>query len=77
MSTKKLADEATDYFNVQMENNADSRSASVNDVYAAAMICRIQELEEVLIRFRDCDFVISLPDRMDAVRDIARKALTT
>jgi len=26
-------------------------------------------------RLRDCDWVISLPDRMDAVRDIAREAL--
>jgi hypothetical protein len=26
-------------------------------------------------RLRDCDWVISLPDRMDAVRDIARAAL--
>ena len=36
---------------------------------------RIKELEGSLIRLRDCDWVISLPDRMDAVRDIARNAL--
>ena len=34
-----------------------------------------QRLREALIRLRDCDWVISLPDRMDAVRDIARAAL--
>lgn len=33
------------------------------------------ELREALYRLRDCDFVISLPDRMDAVREIARAAL--
>jgi hypothetical protein len=32
-------------------------------------------LRKALIRLRDCDWVVSLPDRMDAVRDIARKAL--
>jgi hypothetical protein len=36
---------------------------------------RIRELEGALIRLRDCDWTISLPDRMDAVRNIARKAL--
>lgn len=36
---------------------------------------RNAELKEALIRLRDCDWVISLPDRMDAVRDIARAAL--
>jgi len=32
-------------------------------------------LRAALERLRDCDWVISLPDRMDAVRDIARAAL--
>jgi hypothetical protein len=43
---------------------------------------RIDELEaevgrlrEALIRLRDCDGTITLPDRMDAVRKIAREAL--
>ena len=34
-----------------------------------------QRLREALIKLRDCDWVISLPDRMDAVREIAREAL--
>ena len=38
---------------------------------------RIQRLEAALKRLRDCDWVISLPDRMDAVRDIAREALSS
>jgi hypothetical protein len=36
---------------------------------------RTQKLETALKRIRDCDFVITLPDRMDAVRAIAREAL--
>lgn len=36
---------------------------------------RIAELESALKRIRDCDWVISLPDRMDAVRAIARGVL--
>lgn len=35
----------------------------------------IDVLRDALERLRDCDWVISLPDRMDAVRDIARNAL--
>lgn len=37
--------------------------------------CKITRLEAALQRIRDCDFVITLPDRMDAVRAIAREAL--
>jgi hypothetical protein len=36
---------------------------------------RAEKLETALTRIRDCDFVITLPDRMDAVRAIAREAL--
>lgn len=36
---------------------------------------KISKIEEALKRIRDCDFVITLPDRMDAVRAIAREAL--
>ena len=32
--------------------------------------------QKALLRLRDCDWVISLPDRMDAVREIAREALS-
>lgn len=35
-----------------------------------------QRLREALEQLRDCDFVITPVDRMDAVRDIARRALT-
>lgn len=34
-----------------------------------------EKLRKALERLRDCDWVISLPDRMDAVRAIAREAL--
>lgn len=36
---------------------------------------RIKKLETALKRILDCNFVITLPDRMDAVRAIAREAL--
>ena len=36
---------------------------------------RIEKLEKALERIRDCNWVITLPDRMDAVRAIAREAL--
>ena len=36
---------------------------------------RVKKLEYALERIRDCDFVITLPDRMDAVRAIAREVL--
>ena len=34
---------------------------------------RIDKLESALERIRDCGWVITLPDRMDAVRAIARR----
>ena len=36
---------------------------------------RADMYKRALERIRDCDFVITLPDRMDAVRAIAREAL--
>ena len=36
---------------------------------------RVKKLEYALERIRDCDWVITLPDRMDAVRAMAREAL--
>ena len=42
---------------------------------AEALQRRIDGLEIALTKIRDCDFVITLPDRMDAVRAIAREAL--
>ena len=36
---------------------------------------RVDKLEVALERIRDCNYVITLPDRMDAVRAIAREAL--
>ena len=38
-------------------------------------IIAIDRLRHALERIRDCDFTITLPDRMDAVRKIAREAL--
>jgi len=52
---------------LQMLNEATAR--------AEAADARIKVLEEALTQLRDCDWIITLPDRMDAVRDIARTAL--
>lgn len=40
-----------------------------------ALTAENERLREALIRLRDCDWVITPLDRMDAVRDIARAAL--
>lgn len=42
----------------------------------AELEARVNVLAGALVRLRDCDWVISLPDRMDAVRKIASDALT-
>lgn len=52
----------------------DARNAATEKLLATKD-AEIARLREALIRLRDCDWVISLPDRMDAVRDIARAAL--
>ena len=36
---------------------------------------KVRTLRSACERLRDCDWVITLPDRMDAVRDIARAAI--
>ena len=53
---------------------------AMSDRDALALVLESQDLRlrryrKALERLRDCDWVISLPDRMDAVRQIAREAL--
>jgi len=43
--------------------------------FAKYVIKQRDRLAEALWEIADCDFVITLPDRMDAVRAIAREAL--
>lgn len=45
------------------------------DAHESAITDREAVLVAALERLRDCDWVITLPDRMDAVREIAREAL--
>lgn len=45
------------------------------DKYTSHLAAELHALKSALIRIRDCDWVITLPDRMDAVRQIAREAL--
>lgn len=40
-----------------------------------ALVAERDSLRAALVRLRDCDWVIRLPDRMDGVRQIAREAL--
>lgn len=43
--------------------------------YVSAIEAEADRMRAALIRLRDCDWTITLPDRMDAVRKIARDAL--
>jgi len=52
----------------------DCRVAGLTEKLAEAEE-RAARLQAGLERIRDCDWVITLPDRMDAVREIAREAL--
>lgn len=44
-------------------------------VQLAEQTKRAEVMQNALERLRDCDWTISLPDRMDAVRELAREAL--
>lgn len=57
--------------------NPDDHEVPIPESDFDELIERIQKLKAALERIRDCNFVITLPDRMDAVRAIAREALTT
>jgi len=55
------------------EDNAAMYRKMVEQYHAAA--AERDRMKAALVRLRDCDWVIRLPDRMDGVRQIARKAL--
>lgn len=48
-----------------------------NGRMASAYRQQRDRLAEALQKISNCDWVITLPDRMDAVRDIAREALAS
>ena len=81
MSIKKLADSAIEWLNERIESHPDSRCASEGEVYMAAMVCRIQELEAALESIKDqagemCEYLTE--DDMDiegSIMDIADGAL--
>ena len=56
-------------------NNLYCRLIHKDDQLIVKLYERIKKYDYALKRIRDCDFVITLPDRMDAVRAIAREAL--
>ena len=45
---KKLSDEAAKFLEESMSSQIDSRCATDLEVYACALVCRVQELEEML-----------------------------
>ena len=66
-----IADEAFGPFPQQeIDTNMDEIERGIFE-YKRAVAVALAALE----RLRDCDWVISLPDRMDAVRDIAKDAI--
>ncbi len=59
-------------------NASTPQDAALDDLAIArieALEGEVARLRAALVRIRDCDWVITLPDRMDAVREIAREAL--
>jgi len=59
---------------VHERNEARADADEWQDKYAEVFVER-DRLREALKRIADCDWVITLPDRMDGVRKIARDAL--
>ena len=57
---------------VYLEWSQFTKAKTVKEIALEAENAR---LREALVKLRDCDFVITPADRMDAVRDIARGAL--
>ena len=73
---RDMLERSTIYLSVPTENN--HKTGAMLQQAASVMTewdRRISKLEGALERIRDCNFVITLPDRMDAVRAIAREAL--
>jgi hypothetical protein len=72
LHTQSVVDEANRLREQRDRLHHDLKQAS--DIYDVVVKQR-DRLAEALREIADCDFVITLPDRMDAVRAIAREAL--
>lgn len=59
----------------EQHNNLYCNLIQKDDHLIAKIYNQMKKYKHALERIRDCDFVITLPDRMDAVRAIAREAL--
>lgn len=57
-------------------HNTDAARVNVRLGDLRQLLAEGDRMREALERLRDCDWVITPLDRMDAVRDIARQALT-
>ena len=62
-----------------LKNNGSLWTNQKNKIKTYAEIEKLQEenkiMREALTKLRDCDWIISLPDRMDAIRKIEGEAL--
>lgn len=67
-SDRKLADMEAENVNLRQQIAQDLTNATANAQEKLV-------LREAMIRLRDCDWVITPADRMDAVRQIAREAI--
>ena len=74
MSEEKMT--AVDYLRkYQKQIDEDGSEVGVSRQALDETLEYIQKLESALIKLRDCTWVITSPDCMDDVRDIADKAL--
>lgn len=70
----------TDHYTKRLRNLCDDEFVPIEfarklERELSAVTAERDKLAEALQEIADCDFVITLPDRMDAVRAIAREAL--
>ena len=77
----KLCDEELERELTAVIKERDRLQTIVDEQCRVSSVCREyreqrDRLAEALQKLADCDWVITLPDRMDAVRSIAREALS-
>lgn len=67
------ANRLVNHWQDQHSHATECHGATIREL--ADMTAKRDALEDCLARLRDCDFVITPHDRMDAVREIAREAI--
>lgn len=64
------------YCKLDKEIQSLQQQIQAKDIYTAQVELELKKRGEALQRLRDCEWVITLPDRMDGVRKIAGDALS-